>query len=81
MSVIGDSSFPHERFVLREAVTTPGADVGIERLVAHSEEGMPSYFRVTAEFDSTEAALEPDPTVREAEPLETAPNERFRRVG
>jgi predicted DNA binding protein len=81
MSVIGDFSFPHEHFVLREAVGTPEIDVEIERLVAHADEGMTPYFRITAEeFDPVERALEDDPTVDEVERLETAPNERFYRA-
>jgi predicted DNA binding protein len=83
MTVIGDFAFPGEHFVLQRTIDTPeiDLDIEIERLVAHVDEGLAPYFRITAEdFESIEQALADDPTVSELTQLETVANERFYRA-
>lgn len=81
MTVIGDFAFPGEHFVLRETVPTPNVEIEIERLVAHVDEGLTPYFRVTADdFDPVEQALLDDPTLTDLTLLETVIDERFYRA-
>ena len=81
MTVIGDFAFPGEHFVLRGTIDTPEIDIEIERLVAHIDEGLTPYFRISAvDFDPVEQALAEDPTVTDLEQLEAVAKERFYRA-
>lgn len=81
MTVIGDFAFPGEHFVLNGTIDVPDIDIEIERLVAHIDEGLTPYFRISADdLESVEQTLEEDPTVTGLERLESIENERFYRA-
>jgi predicted DNA binding protein len=84
MSVIADFTLSAEEFVLDHSVEeVPDIDLEVERMVAHSEEGLTPYFRVVSSeetIESFEAALEEDRTVTDLVTLESFEDERFYRA-
>jgi predicted DNA binding protein len=84
MSVIADFTLSAEEFVLDHSVEeVPDIDLEVERMVAHSEEGLTPYFRVVSPeetIESFEAALEEDRTVTDLVTLESFEDERFYRA-
>lgn len=81
MTVIGDFAFPGEHFVLNATIDVPDIDIEIERLVAHIDEGLTPYFRISADdLEVVERTLEQDPTVTDLERLEAIENEGFYRA-
>jgi predicted DNA binding protein len=84
MSVIADFTLSAEEFVLDHSVEeVPDIDLEVERMVAHSEEGLTPYFRVASPeetIESFEAALEEDRTVTDLVTLESFEDERFYRA-
>jgi predicted DNA binding protein len=84
MSVIADFSISAEEFVLDHSVgTIPDIDLEVERMVAHSEEGLTPYFRVVAPgrtIDRFEEVLHEDDSVADLVTLEAFEHERFYRA-
>lgn len=84
MSVIADFTLSAEEFVLEYSVgAIPDIDLEVERMVAHSEEGLTPYFRVVSSngtIDRFERALGEDDSVSDFVTLETFEGERFYRA-
>lgn len=82
MSVIADFSIPAEEFVLSQTLNElPDIQIEVERVVAHTEESVTPYFRVSSDdFDAFERALDDDPSVGDIMMLEEVEDERFYRA-
>ena len=82
MTVLADFSLPAEQFVLSHTIAAVSAiDIGIERLITISTEGITPYFHASGENLSTvDRALADDPNVTNVTILEDFETERFYRV-
>lgn len=82
MTVVTDVSIPVEQFALgRTAEQVPDAEIRLDSLAAHAEDGFSPYVRVAcADHSAFETALGEDPSVADVQPLETAPTERLYRI-
>lgn len=81
MTVIGDFSFPGEHFVLNRTIDIPELDIEIERMVAHVDEGLTPYFRISSDdMEEVDRKLREDPTVENVKQLESFDDERFYRA-
>lgn len=81
VTVIGDVSFPGDRFILNGVTDIPTIDIEIKSVVAHVDEGLTPYFWITAsDMEEVDQKLTADPTITNIDQLESVDNERLYRA-